>query len=230
MHPHSRLRLACFVLHLLPLWAACGPTDPSGALNALSAYQDGLITFYDADGSGNCSFDPSADLDVAAMDIGQYENSAVCGACVQVEGPKGTLTVRIVDSCPDCSEKGHLDLSQQAFAKLADPAEGRVSVRWRMVPCDVQGPVRYHFKDGSSQYWTAIQVRNHRVPVARLEYSKNGTWVNVTRESYNYFVEPSGMGTGPLKLRVTSSDGQMLEDTLPSIASDQTFDGAAQFK
>jgi expansin len=105
-----------------------------------------------------------------------------------------------------------------------------VSVRWRMVPCDVQGPVRYHFKDGSSQYWTAIQVRNHRVPVARLEYSKNGTWVNVTRESYNYFVEPSGMGTGPLKLRVTSSDGQVLEDTLPTIASDQTFDGAAQFK
>lgn len=229
MHPISR-RFVCLITPLLPLWAACGPTDPSGELTALSAYQDGLITFYDADGSGNCSYDPSADRDVAAMNIGQYQDSAVCGACAQVDGPKGSLTVRIVDSCPDCPDKGHLDLSREAFAKIANPVDGRVSVRWRLVPCAVQGPVRYHFKDGSSQYWTALQVRNHRMPVARLEYSKNGTWVDVRRESYNYFVDPQGMGPGPLKVRLTSSDGQTLEDTLPSVAPDQTFEGAAQFK
>lgn len=230
MHPISRLRLVCLATPLLSWGAACGPTDPSVALNALSATQDGLITFYDADGSGNCSYDPSPDRDVAAMNIGQYLDSAVCGACAQVEGPKGSLTVRIVDSCPDCPDKGHLDLSREAFAKIATPADGRVSVRWHLVPCPVQGPVRYHFKEDSSQYWAALQVRNHRVPVVRLEYLKNGTWVDVRRESYNYFVDPQGMGQGPLKVRLTASDGQTLEDTLPSVAPDQTFEGAAQFK
>lgn len=216
---------------LLPLLTACGPTDPGEVLRALGEFQDGLITFYDATGAGNCSFQPSPEnLDVAAMNIGQYQDSAVCGACVEIEGPKGNLRVRIVDSCPDCPTKGHLDLSREAFAKLADPIEGRVNVRWRMVTCDVQGPIRYHLKDGSSQWWTAIQVLNHRLPVTKLEYWKNGAWVNVKRESYNYFVEPAGMGTGPIKVRVTASDGQTLEDTLPGAASDATYDGAAQFK
>lgn len=220
-----------FAAVLLPLLAACGPTDAGEALRALGEYQDGLITFYDADGSGNCSFAPSPnDLDVAAMNIGQYQDSAVCGACVEIEGPKGNLRVRIVDSCPDCPDKGHLDLSREAFAKLADPVAGRVNVRWRMVTCDVQGPIRYHFKDGSSQWWTAIQVLNHRLPVAKLEYWKDSAWVNVKRESYNYFVEPNGMGSGAIKVRVTASDGQTLEDTLPGAASDKTYDGAAQFK
>ncbi|HYO54724.1 expansin EXLX1 family cellulose-binding protein [Archangium sp.] len=216
---------------LFPLLTACGPTDPGEALRALGEFQDGLITFYDADGSGNCSFEPSPqNLDVAAMNIGQYQGSAVCGTCVEIEGPKGNLRVRIVDSCPDCPTKGHLDLSREAFAKIANPIDGRVKVRWRMVTCDVQGPIRYHFKDGSSQWWTAIQVLNHRMPVTKLEYWKNGAWVNVKRESYNYFEEPNGMGSGSIKVRVTASDGQTLEDTLPGAASNKTYDGAAQFK
>jgi expansin (peptidoglycan-binding protein) len=216
---------------LLPLLVACGPIDPSDTLTILGDPQDGLITFYDADGSGNCGFAPSPqNLDVAAMNIGQYLDSAVCGACVQIEGPKGSLRVRIVDSCPDCPDAGHLDLSREAFAKLADPAAGRVKVSWRMVSCDVQGPIRYHFKDGSSQWWTAIQLLNHRLPVTKLEYKKSGAWVAVKRQSYNYFEEPNGMGDGPIQVRVTASDGQTLEDTLPGAASDKTVDGAAQFK
>ena len=216
---------------LLPLLAACGPTDPGDALRALREFQDGLITFYDANGAGNCSFQPSPEnLDVAAMNIGQYQDSAVCGACVEIEGPKGNLRVRIVDSCPDCPTKGHLDLSREAFAKIANPIDGRVNVRWRMVTCDVQGPLRYHLKDGSSQWWTAIQVLNHRVPVTKLEYWKNGAWVNVKREDYNYFVEPAGMGTGSIKVRVTASTGETLEDTLPGANPNATYDGAAQFK
>ncbi|WP_257458604.1 expansin EXLX1 family cellulose-binding protein [Archangium lipolyticum] len=223
-----------FAAALLPLLAACGPTDPGEALRALGEYQDGLITFYnEADGTGNCSFMASPqDLDVAAMNIGQYQDSAVCGACVQIDGPKGSLRVRIVDSCPDCSTKGHLDLSPSAFAKLAEPIQGRVNVKWRMVTCDVQGPIRYRFKDGSSQWWTGIQVLNHRLPVTKLEYWKNNAWVAVKRESYNYFVDPNGMGAGAIKVRVTASDGQTLEDTLPAADPNNTsvIDGAAQFK
>ncbi len=45
---------------------------------------DGVATFYDADGSGNCSFDASKNLDVVALDMAHYAGSAMCGACLQV--------------------------------------------------------------------------------------------------------------------------------------------------
>jgi expansin (peptidoglycan-binding protein) len=232
MHIHESAPARWLAAVVLPLLTACGPTDPGDALRALRDNQKGLITYYDADGTGNCLYDPSPqNLDVAAIWIGQFQESAICGACAEVEGPKGSLRVRIVDSCPDCTTPGHLDLSREAFAKIADPVAGRVDVRWRLVSCAVQGPLRYRFKEGSSQYWTGIQVFNHRVPVTKLEYWKNSAWVAVKRESFNYFVEPKGMGAGALKLRVTSLDGQTLEDTLPGIVGDNNkiFDGAAQF-
>jgi expansin (peptidoglycan-binding protein) len=217
---------------LLPLVVACGPTDPTDSLLALHEPQDGFITFYDADGTGNCLYDASPqDMDVAAINIGQYMESAVCGSCLEIKGPKGTLRVRLVDSCADCYLRGHLDLSEQAFAKLADPDEGRVRVSWRMVSCDnVVGPLRYRFMEDSHANWAGLQVLNHRLPVTKLDYWKNDAWVPVKRESYNYFVAPKGMGSGPIKVRVTAVDGQTLEDTLPGLESNsRIFEGSAQF-
>jgi len=240
--PHALARSS--VIALLLSLAACGPEshvepkteDGSGhvqealASTPTGSFRNGIITFYDATGAGACSFDASPeDMNVTAIGEPDYAGSAACGSCAEVEGPLGTVKVRIVDLCPGCAA-GHLDLSRQAFAKIANPIDGRVNVRWRMVTCDVQGPIRYHLKEGSSQWWTAIQVLNHRLPVTKLEYWKNGAWVNVKREDYNYFVETSGMGSGAIKVRVTASDGQTLEDTLPGANPNATYDGAAQFK
>lgn len=143
----------------------------------------GIATYYlDADGSGACLFDPiPGDLMVAAMNADEYDNAAVCGSYVEVNGPNGTVTVRIVDLCADC-HTGHLDLSPEAFALIADLAQGRVDITWRVVSPAVSRPIAYHFKDGSNQWWTAVQVRNHRNPVAKFEYRTSaGQWVEVAR-------------------------------------------------
>ena len=76
---------------------------------------------------------------------------------MHVVGPKGAVTVRIVDLCPECNA-GHLDLSREAFALIADLPQGRVDITWQVVSPDLPGPVAYHFKDGSNQWWTAVQV------------------------------------------------------------------------
>lgn len=224
--------------------AACGSSDVAttnadGGAGADGAQQtspplgqpeSGRATYYDATGAGNCSFDPSPnDLDVAAMDAPEYANSAPCGECVLVTGSKGTVTVRIVDQCPGC-EKGHLDLSKQAFAKIADVSAGNVPITWQVVPCNVQGPIQYHFKDGSSQYWTAIQIRNHRVPIAKVEVStqKTPAWTDVPRVDYNYFVAQNGVGTGSFQVRVTGSTGTSVTDTLPGVTANTTVPGMAQ--
>jgi expansin (peptidoglycan-binding protein) len=191
----------------------------------------GIATYYTATGDGACMFGPSpGDLMVAAMNAVEYNNSAVCGEYVHVIGPKGEVTVRIVDLCPEC-QAGHLDLSREAFAKIADLPLGIVTISWQVVSPALSGPIVYHFKDGSNPWWTAVQIRNHRNPIAKLEYLRgDGVWVSVPRTSYNYFVQTQpGMGPGPYTLRVTDSYGNLLSDSGISHVENGDVTGVGQF-
>jgi expansin (peptidoglycan-binding protein) len=197
---------------------------------AIPAAEMGDGTYYAADGTGNCSFDASPDdLMVAAMNATDYANAAWCGGCVAVSGPNGNVTVRIVDQCPGC-QQGDLDLSPEAFQQIAALSAGRVSITWHEVDCPVTGPIGYRFKEGSNAFWTAIQIRNARYPVAKLE-ARDGTgaWSEIPREDYNYFVQTSGLGDGPYALRVTDTRGQIVEDDAITFGEAQTMPGAAQF-
>jgi expansin (peptidoglycan-binding protein) len=222
---------------VLVLIAACGgssakTTDggPSGSddCSAIPAAESGDGTYYDADGTGNCSFDASPDdLMVAAMNAPDYDNSAWCGACLAITGPMATITVRVVDQCPGCAH-GDLDLSETAFGMIAPLSAGRVPITWHEVACDVTGPIAYQFKDGSNAYYAAIQIRDARYPIDTVEVNQGGTYSLVPRQSYNYFVQ-SGLGAGPFDLRVTDARGQVLEDTGIALGADVTRMGASQF-
>lgn len=190
----------------------------------------GEATYYDATGAGNCSFDPSPEnLMVAAMNHTDYDNAALCGAYVQIAGPNGSVMVRIVDRCPRCAP-GDIDLSRQAFALIADLADGRVPISWQLVSPPLDGPIVYHFKDGSNQWWTAVQVRNHRNPIMRFEYmTGGGVFKEAPRADYNYFVESSGMGPGPYTYRVTDVFGHTVVDSgIPHVENGDVA-GSAQF-
>lgn len=204
------------------VYKAPAPTNP---------VHEGIATYYDATGDGACMFGPSpGDLRVAAMNAEEYNTAAVCGAYVHVRGPKGEVTIRIVDLCPEC-RAGHLDLSREAFALIADLPQGRVDISWQVVSPELAGPIAYHFKDGSNQWWTAVQVRNHRNPIAKLEYlNEGGEWEAVERTAYNYFVQTNpGMGPGPYTFRVTDSYGNVLTDSGIPHTENGTIQGAGQF-
>ena len=188
-------------------------------------------TYYDADGSGNCSFAKApGDVLVAAMNKTDYADSATCGTCLALAGPKGSVKVRIVDQCPEC-KPGDVDMHPGAFDQIAEHGAGRVAIAWTYVSCDAATPVTYHFKDGSNPYWTAVQVRNHANAIAKIEYrAKDGSFKAMVRQSYNYFLEAKGLGDkGPYALRVTDVFGNTIEDdTIPSIAEGD-FTSAKQF-
>lgn len=206
-----------------------GSGAPIAPCDVAELPSSGEGTYYDADGSGNCSFEAGGDLMVAALNTADYAGAAACGGCITVEGPDGSVTVRVVDRCPGCAD-GDVDLSEQAFARIAAVEDGRVPIDWRWVPCDVAGPIRYHFKEGSSAFWVGIQVRNHRQPIARVEAQKDGAWRELRREPYNYFIADGGLGPGPLALRVTDVHGQILEDTGVPLGDDTEATGSAQFE
>ena len=88
----------------------------------------------------------------------------------------------------------------------------------------------YRFKEGSSQYWTAVQVRNHRYAIASFEYRENGgAWQPVGRAQYNYFIDEAGMGPGPIDFRVTDVEGNVVEDVGLTVQDAAEVAGAGQF-
>lgn len=191
----------------------------------------GEATFYTfASGAGSCMFDSTPnDLMIGAMNNIDYAGSAICGACASVTGPRGTIIIRIVDRCPECPQ-GNIDLSPLAFSQLGDTILGHIPIRWQLLPCSVTGPIVYHFKDGSNQWWTAVQIRNHTYPIYSLEYlTQQNTFKAVNRVEYNYFVEPAGMGPGPFTFRVTDIYGHVLVDSAITHVENGNVPGHAQF-
>ncbi len=214
---------------------ACGSctSEPAkqgaGSCAPVPAEETGQGTYYAADGTGNCSFDASpGDLMVAAMNAADYNSAAWCGACLDVVGPMGEVVVRVVDQCPGCAH-GDLDLSQEAFALLAPLSQGRIAITWQETWCDVTGPVSYRFKEGSSQYWTAIQVRDHRYALTSLEVQQGSAWTAIPRADYNYFVAAQGLGPGPFTLRTTDDRGQQIVDDNVALGDAVVRAGSAQF-
>ncbi|WP_354638170.1 expansin EXLX1 family cellulose-binding protein [Kitasatospora camelliae] len=192
--------------------SATPPAAPAaGRIRPATGYQ-GVATAYEAgDGNGACLYGPSADMMIAAMNHTDYESSRACGAYVLVRAANGaSITVRIVNECPLPCAPGQLDLSRQAFAELADPKVGRLSITWSLLsPAAAPDTLSVRYKTGSSRYWCGIQAIGHRNPVAALEVRTAGGWRQLPRTDYNYFLAADGNGCGS-SIRITDIYGEQL--------------------
>jgi expansin (peptidoglycan-binding protein) len=176
----------------------------------------GVATFYDADGGGACLYDPSDDVLTGAMNTTDYEASKACGAYVVVHAAGGaSITVRITNECPGDCAPGQIDLSAQAFAKLAAPSAGRIAITWNLASPSTSDTISIRYKTGSTRYWCGIQAIGHRNPLARLEVRAGSGWRQLARADYNYFLSEDGTGCGGA-LRLTDIYGEQL--TVPALA------------
>lgn len=201
------------------------------AAESATIIKQGEATYYHANRAAACSLDDSVDYTMTtAIGWGDYGNSSMCGAHLRVIGPKGEVVVRVVDACGAC-KPGDLDLNQAAFEKIADIKKGRESIRWHIISPALNTMVKYHFKPGSNAWWAGVQIRNHRNPVATLEYLKpDGTWGMIERAKYNYFVQKKpGMGLGPFTFRVTDIYGHSFVDKNIELMAGVTVAGKNQF-
>ncbi|MGW1874071.1 expansin EXLX1 family cellulose-binding protein [Streptomyces sp. NPDC001975] len=187
----------------------------AGRIRPGASYQ-GVATSYDVgNGDGACSFGPTDDVMTAAMNTADYETAKACGAYVSVRATSGkSITVRITNECPAPCAVGQLDLSRQAFAKLAPLSAGRIAITWSLLSPATSDTVSIRYKTGSTQYWCGIQAIGHRNPLARLEVRTGGGWLALTRTGYNYFLSEQGTGCGG-ELRLTDIYGEQL--TVPAL-------------
>ncbi|MFE0675696.1 expansin EXLX1 family cellulose-binding protein [Streptomyces sp. NPDC058867] len=190
--------------------AAAPVAVPAGRIRPGTTYE-GVATHYDAgDGDGACMLGPSDDMMIAAMNTADYETSRACGAYVLVRAESGaSVTVRVTNECPAPCEPGQLDLSKQAFAKLADLDAGLIGITWTLLSPATDDTVSIRYKTGSSAYWCGIQAVDHRNPIARLEVEADGGWRQLPRAEYNYFLAEDGRGCGGA-LRITDIHGERL--------------------
>ncbi|WP_282079992.1 expansin EXLX1 family cellulose-binding protein [Aquimarina algiphila] len=195
--------------------------------------KSGEATFYGGvagSEGGNCSLPVAADDFMhCALNNTDYDGSNACGACLEITGSLGKTIVKVVDRCPEC-KPGDVDLTQQAFSEVANPIDGRVPITWKFVPCPLAASktIKVNFKSGSTKYWTAIQFRDLKHAVSKMEYLKDNAWVNVERKLFNFFIEPAGIES-PMQLRITSSVGEelILKDIVINTNTD--FDTKMQF-
>jgi expansin (peptidoglycan-binding protein) len=95
-------------------------------------------------------------------------------------------------------------------------------ISWRYIPCPTQGNVHFRLKEPSNLNWNQLLVENTKYPITKVEVRVNGTWVNATRQEYNFWEPPDGrFGTSPYRVRVTDVNGTVLEDTVDLAAGDQ---------
>ncbi|MEH0928303.1 expansin EXLX1 family cellulose-binding protein [Micromonospora sp. CPCC 205558] len=188
-----------------------GATPACAAPPSGNAVHKGKASFYDAGRSGgNCSFPgPPADRLYVALGSSQYSKGAACGSYLDATGPKGTVRVMVMDQCGGC-EPTKIDLSTEAFTRIADRSQGIASVTYRAVvnpPLD--GGLTFRVKGGASQYWFAVQVGNHGNPLRSIEAKgTSGGFRKAARQSDNYWTVEGGLGPGPYSIRVTDVYGR----------------------
>ncbi|NUP17723.1 MAG: hypothetical protein HOZ81_16850 [Streptomyces sp.] len=209
---------------------ASGTAPLAGRIRPGTTY-DGVATFYDTgNGDGACLYGPTTDVMTAAMNHTDYETSQACGAYIRVRAATGAaITVRVTNECPLPCAPGQLDLSPQAFAKLAAPSAGQIPVTWSLLsPSSTSETISIRYKTGSTRYWCGIQAVGHRNPLARLEVRDGGTWRRLPRAEYNYFLSEQGTGCGG-DIRLTDIYGETLTLDGPAIRPDTLQPTGAQF-
>jgi expansin (peptidoglycan-binding protein) len=220
---HYCLIIILCLFHCIRLYSQS--TSQNHSLGCTSTWYEGEGTYYGgvAGGAGgHCGiYVDSGDFYHAAMNHIQYDSSNTCGVCVRILGPKGEVTLKIVDECPEC-KFGDIDMTTKVFPQLADPKDGRIKIRWQYVPCPLSKDITLLYSSGSGPYYFKAQVGGANYPITKVEYKlSDGTYNAIHREVYNYYVAPSGidenkLNTGPYFFRFTASTGEQLyADSIP---------------
>ncbi|KAJ7917365.1 RlpA-like double-psi beta-barrel-protein domain-containing protein-containing protein [Mycena leptocephala] len=105
-------------------------TSPEVDLNARTTIFSGDATWYDPNGNVGACGAPMQNSDfIVALSSAHYHDGAHCWQHLDVEYNGKHIDVTIGDLCPGCGTEG-IDLSQGAFAALADLNLGVIPVQW----------------------------------------------------------------------------------------------------
>ncbi|KAG2187776.1 hypothetical protein INT44_005466 [Umbelopsis vinacea] len=122
------MQVTSYIFVLLAALLSCAMAAPAASVQRRSQSYSGDGTYYSV-GLGSCGKHNEDSEMVAALNAPQMGDNKECGQTAKVKGPNGSVTVKIVDTCPEC-DHGSLDLSPSAFKKIGDMEDGRIDISW----------------------------------------------------------------------------------------------------
>ena len=164
-------------------YTAADPTlIENGGKGSVTTY--GSVTAKETSLGGACNYGQTNIQYYAAIhvnvspgdDKGPWDGGAACGGCVHVKAktPDGwkEVTVRITDRCPDAN--CGVDLGGAPASDIMGNLVGRYYGEWEFVSCEgVEGvwgdSTSIWVKEGASEFWSIIQVRNPKDMVKKIE-------------------------------------------------------------
>ncbi|MGF0175752.1 cysteine/serine endopeptidase inhibitor [Streptomyces sp. Marseille-Q5077] len=112
--------------------------SPASAV-PIGKVRQGKATYYNDAGTGACGKPLDASTQMLVAVSPKYWKAAnpnhdpLCKVKVRLTFRGKTITVPVRDKCMECGPN-HIDLSQPAFAKLANPSKGVIhKVKWKFV-------------------------------------------------------------------------------------------------
>jgi len=150
---------------------------------------------------------------------------------MEVAGPLGSTILLVVDDCGGCGTNG-LDIANDSFVLLETMSAGQYQSCWTEIECPpsvVSGNIQYLFPE-RNYYFFSIYIRNFKVPVSTLEIEVSSNWTNIPRQNSNKFALTVAF-TAPFKIRLTSTDGQQIIDTIEdsNYTTNNIFISSGQF-
>jgi hypothetical protein len=154
-------------------------------------------------GKTTISYFAAINVNVRANDEqGQWQGGKVCGQCalVRMKTPDGwrETVVRIVDKCTD--QYCGIVLGGAAARDMMGERPGRYQGEWSFVSCEAHpqvsdGSPAIHVKEGSSESWALVQVRNPPDGVVGIDWQSDdgvsGGAFPYASEAENYFKVPA---------------------------------------
>jgi expansin (peptidoglycan-binding protein) len=193
-----------------------GPVEYTGGLhnacassNGENDYPAGVQDLYGDDIMGLAGA-PSGDVVLQGL---AASAGALCDVCAELSANGRTLVAHVVTYGVETGVDD-IDVSPQILSALGStPVYGGT---WRFVTCPTTAPVTYTFDLTSHESYFRVWVRNARVPVAEVEYRVGaGDWISAVRENDGAWKAWGEDFSAGFSLRVTSIDGQTLEDDMP---------------
>ena len=164
-----------------------------------------------------------------------FGNSAQCGVCYEMVGPKGAIKVRVEDYCPKDSELGycsgnmfHFNIANNSVSYIMGNSN-LANITFRMVSCDYTGNIKILTDKNTNLYYISFVVLDHNLAVSHVEIQEYGSEArnNITRNPNNnnwvYYNLDTGLNF-PITLRIYSINGDYAHLTMNTIESNAYYE------
>ena len=164
-----------------------------------------------------------------------FGNSAQCGICYEMVGPKGAIKVRVEDYCPKDSESDycsgdmfHFNIAHNSVSYIMGNSN-LANITFRMVSCDYTGNIKILTDKNTNHYYISFVVLDHNLAVSQVEIQEygSGAWNNIERNPSNnnwvYYNLDAGLNF-PITLRIYSINGDYVDLTMNTIESNAYYE------